>query len=146
MNIGILGTRASWAADVNLIAQVVLLAVLVAGVIRAKRRNLDVHHTWMRAVVVVNAVLIIAIMNPSFFRLLPSAVRNPGAVERVPVWPHVLIGALAELLGIYAVLWIKTDVPESLRVRNIKWLMRITFLLWAVALVGGIVLYFVWYM
>jgi len=142
---GILGTRANWAADLNLMVQIVLLVVLVAGLVQAKKRNLQVHHTWMTAIVVVNAVFVIAVMNPSFFRTLPSAVRDPDALEHVLPWPHVLVGGLAELMGLYAVLWVRMDLPESMRIRNIKWFMRITFLLWALALVGGIVLYWVWY-
>jgi hypothetical protein len=38
------------------------------------------------------------------------------------------------------------DLPELLRMRNIKWFMRINFLLWTLALVGGIVLYWARYM
>ena len=145
MNTGILGTRANWAADLNLMVQIVLLVVLVAGLVQAKKRNLKVHHTWMTAIVVINAVFVIAVMNPSFFRILPSALRDPGAIEHVLPWPHVLVGGLAELMGLYAVLWMRMDLPELLHIRNIKWFMRITFLLWALALVGGIVLYWVWY-
>lgn len=145
MNTGILGTRANWAADLNLIVQIVLLVVLFAGRVQAKKRKLNVHHTWMTAIVTINAVMIIAIMNPAFFRLLPLAGRNPGAPEPTPPWPHVVVGALAELMGLYAVLWMRMDLPELLRMRNIKWFMRITFLLWALALLGGIVLYWVWY-
>ncbi len=145
MNTGFLGTSASWAADLNLIVQIVLLLVLFAGRVQAKRRNLTVHHNWMTAIVTVNAVMIIAIMNPAFFRLLPSAVRNPNAPELVLPWPHALVGGLAELMGLYAVLWMRMDLPELLRMRNIKWFMRISFLLWALALVGGIVLYWVQY-
>jgi len=145
VNSGFLGTRANWAADLNLIAQIILLLVLVAGRVQAKRRQLNTHHTWMTAVVAVNAVLVIAIMNPELFRLLPSIWGNLDVPERVMPLPHALVGALAELMGLYAVLWIRMDLPESMRPRSVKWFMRITFLLWALALVGGIALYWVWY-
>lgn len=146
MNTGFLGTRANWAADLNLIVQIALLLVLVAARAQAKRRNLNVHHRWMTAIVTVNAVMIVAIMNPSLFRLLPSAVRDPGAPALVLPLPHALVGVLAEVMGLYAVLSMRMDLPDSWRTRNLKWFMRITFLLWAVALVGGIVLYWVRYM
>jgi uncharacterized membrane protein YozB (DUF420 family) len=146
VNTGILGTRASWAADLNLIVQIVLLVVLFAGRVQAKRRNLTVHHNWMTAIVAVNAVMIIAIMNPAFFRLLPMAWRNLSAPGPMLLWLHVVVAVLAELMGLYAVLSINMDLPDSLRMRNLKWFMRINFLLWALALVGGIVLYWVRYM
>ena len=146
MNTGFLGTRANWAADLNLIVQIVLLLVLFAGRMQAKRRNLNAHHRWMTAIVTVNAVMIVAIMNPSFFRLLPSAVRDPAAPALVLPLLHALVGALAEVMGLYAVLSMNMDLPDSWRIRNVRWFMRITFLLWALALAGGIVLYWVRYM
>jgi hypothetical protein len=73
VNTGFLGTRAHWAADLNLIVQIVLLVGLIVGRLLVHRRNLTGHHTWMTAIVTVNAIMIIAIMNPAFFRLLPMA-------------------------------------------------------------------------
>jgi uncharacterized membrane protein YozB (DUF420 family) len=141
---GFLGTRASWAADLNLIAQVVLLLVLVAGILRAKKHDYTSHHGWMTAVVLANAALIVAIMNPSFFRALPLALVD-AAIKPKMVLPHFVVGVLAELTGLYAVIGVKMDLPDTWRVRNTKRFMRITAVLWTIALVGGIVLYVVWY-
>ncbi|MGQ9494102.1 MAG: DUF420 domain-containing protein [Anaerolineae bacterium] len=146
MSSGILGTRANLIADINLILQVVILVILIVGASQAKRRNFQIHHVWMTVAVVANAVLIVAIMNPSLFRILPFALRNPGADKPTALWPHMLLGAVAELLGVYIVLSGNMGQPDALRRRNLKWLMRITFLLWVLALVAGIVLYKVWYM
>ena len=141
MSSGFLGTRANWAADLNLIVQVVLLVVLFVGRAQAKKRRLTVHHNWMTAIVAVNAVMIIAVMNPSFFRLLPLVWQRLGALGPMLLWLHVGVASLAELMGLYAVLALRMDLPELLRVRNLKWFMRITFLFWTVALVAGIVIY-----
>ena len=146
MSSGFLGTRANWAADLNLIVQVVLLVVLFAGRARAKRRSLTEHHNWMTAVVVVNAVMIVAVMNPAFFRLLPRVWPRLGALGPMVLWLHVVVASLAELLGLYAVLALRMELPELLRVRNLKWFMRITFLLWFVALSAGVVIYWGRYM
>jgi uncharacterized membrane protein YozB (DUF420 family) len=146
VNTGFLGTRAHWAADLNLIVQIVLLVGLIVGRLLVHRRNLTGHHTWMTAIVTVNAIMIIAIMNPAFFRLLPMAWPKLGAPGPMVLWLHVVVAAMAELMGLYAVLWMRMDLPELLRMRNIKWFMRINFLLWTLALVGGIVLYWARYM
>nr|MBC7244570.1 DUF420 domain-containing protein [Chloroflexota bacterium] len=146
MGSGILGTRANLIADINLILQVAILVILIVGVFQAKRRKFQVHHTWMTVAIIANAVLIIAIMNPSFFRILPFALRNPGADKPTVLWPHMLLGAVAELLGVYTVLSGNMGQSGTQRRRNFKWLMRVTFLLWFLALVAGIVLYMVWYM
>ncbi len=145
MGKGIFGTRASFVADMNLILQVVILGMLSWGVFQAKRRKFQAHHTLMTVAVIANAALIVAVMNPSFFRILPLALRNPGADQSTVLWPHMVLGAVAEMLGIYIVLATNSGALESSRRRTLTWLMRITFLLWVLALVVGIALYFVWY-
>jgi uncharacterized membrane protein YozB (DUF420 family) len=146
VNTGFLGTRANWAVDLNLIVQIVLLVGLVVGRIKAKRRDLTGHHAWMTAIVAVNAVMIIAIMDPAFFRLLPLVWRRLGAAGPMLLWAHVGVALVAELMGLYAVLWVRTDLPQLVRTHHLKWFMRINFLLWTLALVGGLVLYWARYM
>jgi len=146
MGAGFLGTQAHWTSDLNLIVQIGLLVILVAGLVLAKKRKLTVHHTWMTAIVIVNAVMIIAIMNPAFFRLLPFAWRRLGAAGPTVLWLHAFVASAAELMGVYAVLSMRMDMPESWRLRNPKWYMRITFTLWALALLGGVALYWGRYM
>lgn len=145
MGSGIFGTKATLVADVNLILQVAILAILSIGVFQAKTRKFQVHHTLMTVAVVANAALIVAVMNPSFFRILPFALRNPGAERPTVLWPHMLLGAVAELLGVYIVLATNMGTAGTPYKRSFKWLMRITFFLWLLALIVGIVLYFVWY-
>lgn len=145
MGRGIFGTRASFVADMNLILQIMILGILGWGVFQAKIRKFQTHHTWMTVAVVANATLIVAIMNPSFFRILPFALRNPGADKPTVLWPHMLLGAVAELLGVYIVLAANMKTPDTPHRQSLKWLMRITFFLWVLALIAGIILYFVWY-
>jgi uncharacterized membrane protein YozB (DUF420 family) len=142
---GLLGTRATLVADLNLILQIIILVVLTASALQARRRGLRAHRTLTIFVVVLNAVLIIAIMNPSFFRILPFALRNPRAPVPIWLWPHVLIGALAELIGVYLVVstnlnWDAASLGGSVR-RRMRNLARFMLLLWALALVIGLVIY-----
>ncbi len=145
MSTGILGTRAGLVADINLILQIAILIVLLMGCFQARRRNFSAHGRLMTAAVIANTIAIIAIMNPAFFRILPVAIRNPEAQRPTMLWPHAAIGALAELMGIYIVILMKLETSRPPRLRNIKWRMRITLLLWIVALAMGIALYFVRY-
>jgi len=147
MSTGILGTRATWVADVNLILQVAMFLVLLFAALQAKRRNLELHRTLMIALVVTNAVAIIAIMNPSFFRSLPYALSHCGARGPRILWPHVAVGTVAELMGIYFVIVSKGGTSIQLaRERNLGRVMRITVLLWTVSLVLGVMSYCVRYM
>ena len=145
MSRGILGTRAGLVADINLILQVAIIVMLLMGYFQARKRNFGAHGNLMTAAVIVNAIAIIAIMNPSFFRILPFALRNPSAPRPTLLWPHVAIGALAELMGVYIVIRMKSGTDESTHSSGIKWSMRIAFLFWLVALMVGVALYLVWY-
>ena len=84
-------------------------------------------------------------MNPSFFRALPYSLRNPGATGPTVMWPHITFGALAELMGAYLVIRLKLDPDRASNLGSLKWVMVITLLLWVLALIGGIVVYFVWH-
>lgn len=145
MSSGILGTRATLVADVNLILQIVLLATLSIGAFQARRGRINSHHNLMTTAVVFNAVAIIAVMNPSFFRALPYSLRNPGAPGPTVMWPHIALGALAELTGAYLVIRLKLDPERATNLGSLKWVMVITLLLWVLALMGGITVYFVWH-
>jgi hypothetical protein len=142
---GLLGTRATLVADLNLILQIIVLVVLTASALQARRRGLRTHRTLTSIAVVLNAVLIIAIMNPSFFRILPFALRNPGAPVPTWLWPHVLIGALAELIGVYLVVstnlnWDAATLGGPVR-RRMRNLTRLMLVLWALTLAIGLVIY-----
>ena len=146
MSTGILGTRATLIADANLILQVVMLAVLLFAAWQAKRGKMELHCTLMTAVVVANAVAIIAIMNPAFFRSLPYALSYPGARGPRVLWPHIVSGTVAEVMGAYVVIAMRWGNSDSGgRLRNLKWTMRITALLWVVSLTVGIVVYYLRY-
>jgi hypothetical protein len=147
---GLLGTRATVVADINLILQVIILVLLVASTLQARRRGLGSRRTLTSIAVALNAVLIIAIMNPSFFRILPFALRNPGAPVPTWLWPHFLMGVSAELIGVYLIVSTNLDWESSASAgpvrRRMHSLARVMLLLWALALAIGLVIYRTLYM
>jgi uncharacterized membrane protein YozB (DUF420 family) len=142
MSSGILGTRATLVADINLLVQIALFFILVIAAFQARRRRYDSHLKLMRAAVIINAVAIVAVMNPSFFRVLPFAVRNPGAPGPTVMWPHVALGAVAELMGAYLIIRLGLEPASAPRLRGV---MALTLILWLAALAVGVTLYYVWY-
>lgn len=136
---GLLGTNATLVADINLILQLVIIVVLLANAVQARQRGLGVRRTLISLAVVLNALLIIAVMNPSFFRILPFAVRNPGAPVPILLWPHVLLGATGELIGVYLMLTSNLAASNSARPRRV--VLRLMLLCWAVALAVGLAVY-----
>jgi len=142
MSSGILGTRATLVADINLLVQIALFVILVTAAWQGRNRKYDSHLKLMRTAVVVNAVAIIAVMNPSFFRVLPFAARNPGAPGPTAMWPHVALGAIAELMGAYIVIRLGVDPGSAPRLRRV---MVPTLVLWLAALLAGFAVYWIWY-
>jgi len=145
MSTGILGTRAGFVADVNLILQITLLVTLCIGALQARRGKPDAHQRLMTVAVIANAAAIVFVMNPSFFRALPLALQDATSARSWTMWPHMVVGLLAELLGVYVVIRGNVAATAPSGWPNMKSTMIITWLLWVAAVLGGIVLYFVWY-
>jgi len=143
MGRGLLGTRANMVFDINLILQAAILIMLAVSLLRGRRRGWNAFRGLMSVAVALNAVLIIAIMNPAFFRILPFAIRNPFAPTPILLWPHILIGLTAELLGVYLALSgsLSWDSDTSTGRQRIGALVAALFLLWTVALVVGVAVY-----
>jgi uncharacterized membrane protein YozB (DUF420 family) len=146
MSTELFGTRAGLVADLNLAVQVILLVAVSFGALQARRGRSDTHEALMTGAVVVNAAAIILVMNPSFFRALPSALRDPGTLRSMLLWPHMVSGALAELLGVYAVIRTRVVPSGPAGWRGAKATMTITWLLWVLAAAVGVGLYVVWYL
>ena len=144
---GFLGTGAPFAADVNLVVQLVMGVTLLAGAGLARRKRYRAHGIAQTAVMVLNLVMIALVMVPSTRQqLLPAF---PGVFDR---WYfaapsiHAVLGILAEVLGLFIVLVAGTKVvPEGMRFSNWKRWMRVELGLWWVAVLSGVGTYFVWY-
>lgn len=137
---GFLGTNATMLADLTLVAYVLLIApAMIVGFVFARRKMFVPHHkVMMTTIVIVNWLLILFVMAASF------AARGPA--DR-PI-PHFIAGGLAQLVGTYLVILMWTEktrfagiLPEALRVKNIKLVMRTTLVLWLITVVLGVVIY-----
>jgi hypothetical protein len=135
---GLLGTRATLVADINLILQVVIVVALAVHFVRFRQAGRSGGAMLLQLAVLVNAVLIVAIMNPSFFRIFPFALRSPTAPVPILLWPHMALGAAAELLGVYLVFAGTDGSRSSGRLRALSWLL---LALWVVAWLVGLVVY-----
>lgn len=137
---GLFGTNASVSSDLNLILQIVLLVLLLAGFILGKRKtgnSLKLHGRLMTVLVALNALAILLIMGPSLFTNFGAAVGEISTIGFPLTWLHHSIGLVAEILG--AVLVFK-------KFGNVRRWMRTTLFLWFVALLFGIGFYVVYYL
>ena len=133
------GTRT--AADINLIAQLLLLAGLLAGFILARRKRFAQHANVQTAMVLLNLALIAVFMVPSFFGYVIAGQSTSGPVAQWMIG-HGVLGIIVEVIALYLVLLMRTKlIPSQFRLGNIKFAMRTTLALWAVLVLLGIGIY-----
>lgn len=144
---GFLGTGATFEADLNLVVQVIMGLALIAGSCLAKRKRYTAHGICQATVLLLNLGMIGLVMWPSFQRQV-----RPALPERLHKWYfavatiHALLGATAEILGLYIAIVAGTRVlPQFLRFTNWKRWMRTELILWSVVVLTGVGTYYSWY-
>jgi uncharacterized membrane protein YozB (DUF420 family) len=144
---GFLGTGATFAADLNLVAQMVMGAALIVGAFLARAKKFVAHGICQASVLLLNLAMIALVMWPAFQRqVLPPLPAHLGDRYYAVATAHGLLGAGAELLGLYIVLVAGTNtVPRRLRFTRWKLWMRIGLGAWCVVLLSGIGTYYAWY-
>ncbi|HEV3482943.1 MAG TPA: DUF420 domain-containing protein [Candidatus Acidoferrales bacterium] len=144
---GFLGTPAGFSADVNLVLQIAMGIALLAGALLARSKRYSAHGACMAAVLLLNLVMIVLVMWPSFHELVLP--RIPARLARqyyAVATLHGALGAATELFGLYILLVAGTEaVPQRWRFRRWKLWMRVELAIWWVVLLSGIGTYFLWY-
>jgi plastocyanin len=143
---GLFGTRASLFADINLVAEVLLLLGLTVGYGLARSGNITAHQYNQTLWVLFNIVLVMFIMLVSFSRQvvrgIPDELLRPYYAAS---FIHSALGGLTILCAIYLLLRMNKLLPKALRISWWKNLMRVTLgLYWLVGLFG-LGTYYVWY-
>jgi plastocyanin len=135
----LLGTRT--AADLNLAAQVLLLAGLLVGFVLARRKRFDQHANVQTMMVLLNLVLIFAVMIPSFAAYVVAGGSTTGTVAQLMIG-HGMLGIVVQLFALYLVLRMRTRfIPRRFRIGNIQLAMRTTLAVWTVLVLLGIGIY-----
>ena len=135
----LLGTRT--AADLNLAAQILILAGLLIGFALARRKRFAQHGNVQTAMVLLNLVLIAGVMATSFYAYVVAGRTTSGVVAQLMIG-HAALGIVAEIVALYLILRMRTNViPRPLRIGNMKAVMRGTLALWTLLVVLGIGIY-----
>ena len=144
---GFLGTGAPFAADVNLVMQLIMGGTLIGGVLFAKQKRYKAHGICQTTVLLVNLLMISLVMWPSFHQqvkpMFPKVFhRKYYAVAAI----HAFLGITAEVLGLYIVAVAGTRLlPQWLRFTHWKRWMQAELVLWSTVLLSGVGTYYVWY-
>ena len=144
---GFLGTGATFEADLNLVVQVIMGVALIGGAVLAKRKRYTAHGICQTMVLLLNLLMIELVMWPSFQQQVRPAL--PKVFHKwyyAAATIHALLGAAAELLGLYIVIVAGTSVlPEWLRFKDWKRWMRTELMLWSIVVLTGVGTYYAWY-
>ena len=144
---GFLGTQAGFSADLNLVIQIAMGFALIAGAFLARAKRYRAHGACQTAVLLLNLVMIGFVMWPAFHQqVLPRLPRRFAKPYYTIATFHGILGAAAELLGLYILLVAGTNVlPRAWRFRRWKLWMRIELALWWAVLLSGIATYLIWH-
>jgi plastocyanin len=134
-------------AATNLALQFLMVLGLSLGMFLARRKHYRVHGWLQATLVLLNIVLIVTIMLPSYRRqVVPHLSLSFRDSYYGIASLHAALGLAAELLALYVVLVAGTSVlPKWLRFPNYKPWMRATLALWWLAFLLGCGTYCVWY-
>jgi uncharacterized membrane protein YozB (DUF420 family) len=144
---GFLGTQGGFGADLNLLIQIAMGAALIVGAFLARGKHYAAHGACQATVLVLNLAMISSVMWPSFqSQVLPRFPKHFGKRYYAVATTHGVLGAVAELLGLYIILVAGTNIlPPAWRFRRWKLWMRVELALWLIVLLAGIGTYVIWY-
>lgn len=126
--------------ETNLVLQIIILAALLVSLMFKRRRKYLLHGAMILTAVILNAVSFFWVMGSSMQNMREFILDHPSSRIALVVVPHGILGAVAEILGIVLVIsWgLRSSTKNCARKKR---LMRVTFILWLLALLLGILYY-----
>jgi hypothetical protein len=146
-NEGFLGTKAPRYADLVLLLEMAMGLALLVGAVLARMKKFR-WHAWCQSIVVLlNLVIILAVMTPSFrVHVAPKIPVRLGKAYYALATAHAILGSVAEIGGLYILLAVGTNVlPQRFRLTEYKLWMRSVMVLWWIVLLLGLATYARWY-
>ena len=133
-------TGAGLKANLNLVSQLAMGVALIGGGLLARAKRYTAHGICQASVLILNLTTIAFVMWPSFHgQVMPALPKHLTDPYYGVATAHGILGAIAELLGLYIVLAAGTGyVPLSLRISRWKQWMRFDIVLWWVVIVKGV--------
>jgi Ca2+/H+ antiporter len=122
VNQDFLGTAAPRYADPVLLLEIGMGVALLVGAILARMRRFRAHAACQSAVVLLNLVIILLVMVPSFReRVSPSIPLKLGKPYYAVATAHAPLGIIVECAGLYILLATGTRLlPERIRITRYK--------------------------
>jgi len=139
---GFLGRPSTFGADLNLLIQIGLGMLLLAGLLLARRSRYALHGACQATALVVTLIMTAIWMAPAYHTNWGPGIFSLGNRVNAAAAAHVVTGSLALLVGVYVVLVAGTPVvPKRLRFTSYKAWMRTLITIWWLALLLGVLTY-----
>ncbi len=126
--------------NVSLILQVIILFLLILGLPFFKtsrsKKNLITHGYLTVAALVLHTFLIFIVMIPSFSNGIPE-IGDLSPFSAITVWSHVILGTLAEILGIVIIGFWFSKPLSNMACLKLRKMMLPLFVIWVISLVNG---------
>ncbi len=143
---GFLGTNANLAADFTLMMILLTAGLFSLGVWLARRKHFGIHRWVQTTAALLNAGLVLWMMILPFRDFVaPGIPGNLGQPFYAISAVHGLIGASGLLLGLFVVLRANGLAPKALRFSNYRLFMRISYGLYMLATLLGVLVYLTWF-
>jgi len=134
-------------ANLILLLEIAMGVGLLMGALLARMRRFRAHAWCQSAIVLVNLVVIVLVMIPSFrVHVSPKIPLKLGKPYYALATAHAALGTITEIAGLYILLSAGTSVlPKKLRITKYKFWMRTVLVLWWVVVLSGLATYVRWY-
>ena len=143
---GFLGGNGTLGADISLVVSVLAAVLFTIGWRLAVGKSFGAHRWVQTAAACLNAVLVLAWMVRSFvLYILPGIPGSFGHGSYAVSTVHAVVGALGMVLGLFVVLRGNELVPRGLRFSNYKLFMRVSYALYMLGTLTGVIVYYVVY-
>lgn len=139
---GFLGTHAPFLSDLSLILVSLTAIMFTIGWQLARRRHYEAHRWVQTVTAVINAIVVLGVMINSYVtHILPGIPDKLLEGDYGVTTIHAIVGTIGLLLGIFVVLRGNGLAPKALRFKNYKVFMRMSYGLYMLATLLGVVVY-----
>ena len=147
VNEGLFRTVAPRYADLVLLLEIGMSLALLGGAVLARRKRFRLHAWCQSVVVLLNFVIILLVMVPSFqVHVSPKIPAKLGKAYYSLATAHAALGGATEIAALYILLSAGTNIlPQQFRLAKYKTWMRSVLALWWLVLLLGMATYIRWY-
>jgi uncharacterized membrane protein YozB (DUF420 family) len=135
--LGFISSIAPFSADLNFLAQIIVLGLLLAGAILAKSSEFKIHGWIMISAIAFQFVAVFSWMLPSL--ILNFGALGSGGVGTAITLAHFIFGTFTLVLALAAAFHLRLE-------RELKWTMRLAFSAWLLVAILGILFYAHYYL